>query len=548
LERVSQANAMPASSEESARNLLPQHLHGLLAPAAYPHPVESVELVQTHISWVLLTGRYAYKIKRPVCYDFLDLRSAGRRAFLCREELRLNRRFAPDLYLDVCDITLENGEARIGGTGVIVERAVRMLQFEREDELDRLLAAGRIEPAALEEFGRSLANIHERLPVAPADSHWGRADRVRSIVLDNLEQCQRASTTQDGASRLGALRRELSDCLEQLAPWLEQRRAAGHVRECHGDLHARNVVFRDGRLLAFDCLEFSDAFRWIDVAEEVAFLVADVEARGCRDHAHGFLDGWLAESGDFAACRVLNLYRAHRALVRAKVAALGQAGREFESYLSVTQAALSPGKPFLALLTGFSGSGKTWLARRLAPRLRAIHLRSDVERKRLAGLSETARTASPIRQGLYAPEMSARLYEHLAACAAEIASGGYPVIVDAAFGRREERARFRALGNRLGVPLCLLHCQASPDILRERILRRHATGADASEADLDVLRWQQEHHEPVAAEEGFASLEVDTSADDPEPSLGQLAARLHAADIGPACGFDRGSGTAPGLR
>lgn len=531
---MSQANAMPASGEESARNLLPQHLHGLLAPAAYPHPVESVELVQTHISWVLLTGRYAYKIKRPVCYEFLDLRSAERRAFLCREELRLNRRFAPDLYLDVCDITLEDGEARIGGVGAIVERAVRMLQFERADELDRLLATGRIEPAALEEFGRSLADIHARLPVAPPDSHWGRPDRVQSIVLDNLEQCQRASTMLDSASRLDALRRAVSDCLGQLAPWLEQRRAAGHVRECHGDLHARNVVFRDGRLLAFDCLEFSDAFRWIDVAEEVAFLVADVEARGCRDHAHGFLSGWLAGSGDFAACRVQKLYRAHRALVRAKVAALGQAGREFESYLSVAEEALSPGKPFLALLSGYSGSGKTWLAKRLAPRLRAIHLRSDVERKRLVGLPETARTASPIRQGLYAPEMSVRLYEHLADCAADIASGGYPVIVDAAFGRREERARFRELGDRLRVPLRLLHCRASPDILRERILQRHAIGSDASEADLDVLHWQQQCHEPVATEEGFATLEIDTSADGPQPSVEELAARLNAAGFAPA--------------
>jgi predicted kinase len=304
------------------------------------------------------------------------------------------------------------------------------------------------------------------------------------------------------------------------------------VRECHGDLHARNVVLRDGRLLAFDCLEFSEAFRWIDVADEVAFLVADLEARNSRDHGHAFLGGWIAGSGDFAACRVLPLYQAHRALVRAKVAALGPAGpadRELESYLGVARAALAPRRPFLVLLTGLSGSGKTWLATRLAPRLGAIHLRSDVERKRLAGLPESARTDSPVLQGLYAPETSARLYEHLADCAEAVVGGGYPAIVDAAFGSRDDRARFRALADRLDVPLRVLDCRASPDVLRDRIVRRHALATDASEADLDVLRWQQQHFQPVAAEEGLATVEVDMSADDPVPTLDEVAARLRAA-------------------
>jgi predicted kinase len=353
---------------------------------------------------------------------------------------------------------------------------------------------------------------------------------VRSIVLDNLEQCRRAMTS--GPRRLDSLGRELSARLERLAPSLEERRRAGHVRECHGDLHARNVVLRDGRLLAFDCLEFSEAFRWIDVADEVAFLVADLEARNSHDHGHAFLGGWIAGSGDFAACRVLPLYQAHRALVRAKVAALGPAGpadRELESYLGVARAALAPRRPFLVLLTGLSGSGKTWLATRLAPRLGAIHLRSDVERKRLAGLPESARTDSPVLQGLYAPETSARLYEHLADCAEAVVGGGYPAIVDAAFGSRDDRARFRALADRLDVPLRVLDCRASPDVLRDRIVRRHALATDASEADLDVLRWQQQHFQPVAAEEGLATVEVDMSADDPVPTLDEVAARLRAA-------------------
>jgi aminoglycoside phosphotransferase family enzyme/predicted kinase len=532
-------NTTAAANYRLAQQALPRHLHGLLLPAAYSHAVDSVELVQTHLSWVLLTGRFAYKIKRPVQYPFIDLRAAEHRAFLCHEELRLNRRFAAELYLEVCTITAGNGKARIGGDGEIIEHAVRMIQFGRQDELDRLLAAGRIEPATLEAFGRNLADIHSRLPVVLADAPWGRADRVGSLVLENLEQCMHACAPYGEPGRLYALRGMLSERLEQSVPRLEGRRAAGRVRECHGDLHARNVIMRDGRLLAFDCMEFSDEFRWIDVADEIAFLVADLNALGHAADAHAFFNGYLAESGDYDACRVLDLYEAHRALVRAKVTALGWkdlartrevdfglARRQYETYARVAHAALAPKRPLLVLVGGLSGSGKTRLASRLAPSLGAIHLQSDVERKRLAGLPGSARTGSPVQQGLYAPDVSMRTYEHLARCAEQVTDGGFPALVDATFGRREDRARFRALAARLGVPVRLLHCRASPEVLRRRVSQRHALGTDASEADLDVLRWQEAHAEPVGTDEGLAALEIDTTGGDSRPSIDELTAAL----------------------
>jgi aminoglycoside phosphotransferase family enzyme/predicted kinase len=535
-------NAMATVQDRFAEQLLPRHLRALLRPAAYPHPVESIELVQTHVSWVLLTGHLAYKIKRPVQYPFVDLRSAERRAFLCREELRLNRRFAAELYLDVCDITSDEGEARIGGQGEVIEHAVRMVQFGREDQLDRLLAAGGADPAALETFGRSLADIHARLPVVPAHALWGRAESVRSVVLENLEQCARACAPYGDPRGLHALRGMLSAHLERSGASIDERRAAGRVRECHGDLHARNVVQRDGRLLAFDCMEFSDAFRWIDVADEIAFLLADLSALKHAAHAHAFLSGYLAESGDYDACRVLGLYEAHRALVRAKVTALGWtdlaqarevdlglARRQYEAYVGVAHAALGSKTPLIVLVGGLSGSGKTWLASRLAPLLGAIHLRSDVERKRLAGLPESARTGSPLQQGLYTQEASTRVYEHLAHCAEQVASGGYPVIVDATFARREDRARYSAMASRLGAAVRLLHCRALPGVLRQRVAQRHTRGSDASEADLGVLAWQEAHAEPVGTDEGLATIEVDTTRGDPEPSIDHLVAALRTA-------------------
>jgi aminoglycoside phosphotransferase family enzyme/predicted kinase len=508
---------------------LPEHLSGLLDAAAYPHPVDKVELVQTHVSWVLLTGEYAYKLKRPVHYPFLDMRDGARRLALCREELRLNRRFAAALYLALCPVVRRDGAARMGGAGEVIEHAVRMRQFPRGLELDRLLQAGRIEPAELHAFGRALAGIHATLPRAAAAAPWGTPATVRAAITTNLQQAAALETQRRGTRDIAALRGEIEARLEELAPWLAARRAGGHVRECHGDLHSGNVVRWDGALQAFDCLEFDPALRWIDVAQEIAFLRADLAARGAAAHAHAFLGGYLAESGDYAACRGLALYEAHCALVRAKVAALAADERAADApgsaaHVAAARAALAPRRPVLVAIMGLSGSGKTWLASRLAPLLDAVHLQSDVERKRLAGLAAGARSGSGVATGLYAPEATARLYAHLAGCAGELLGAGCSVVVDATCGTRDQRARLRGMAQQLGVPLRVIVCRAPEQTLRQRLRQRAAQGIDASEADAAVLDWQLRHAQPVQGEEGLSVIEVDTSLELPVESL---AMRLH---------------------
>ncbi|HEY6921835.1 MAG TPA: hypothetical protein VI653_00080, partial [Steroidobacteraceae bacterium] len=334
---------------------LPESLAALLQPGAYPHPVGEVMLVETHISWILLTGTVAYKIKRPVCFPFLDLRSLERRAFFCHEELRLNRRFAPQLYMDVCPIVSVGGSARVAeaGEGTPIEYAVKMSQFSRDEELDNLLTEARIAPVELAAFGRELAAIHGDLPVAAPPQPWGDPQAVHDIIVKNLDECVQASTAFDGASAVRSLRPQLEQCLQALSPWMFDRREDGRVRECHGDLHAANIVRLESKLVAFDCLEFEPSFRWLDVADEVAFLLADLDARGYPLHEQAFLDGYLAHSGDYQACRLLALYKAHHALVRAKVGALQRresgadsatedsGGRAFRSYLDCAACALS---------------------------------------------------------------------------------------------------------------------------------------------------------------------------------------------------------------
>ena len=509
---------------------LPPALAGLMAPLAYPHPVDAVELLETPISWVLLAGRFAYKVKRPVRYPFIDLTSPERRRFLCEEELRLNRRFAPALYLEVCEIVSVEGAPRIRlrardpgqAHGGVLEHAVRMHRFSRSDELDHLLATHRVEPLELEAFGRSLAEVHSTLPEAQADSPWGTPEGVKTQLIRNLLECVEAARDLGTAEEVLALRQQFEQRIDAARPCMLVRRETGRVRECHGDLHSRNIVRLDTGLVAFDCLEYEPAFRWIDVADEIAFLTSDLGARHCGRHAHAFLSGYLARGGDYHACRLIRLYEVHRALVRAKVAALSAAGlaqgpqrqslrQEHLRLIAHAAAALTPGKPLLLVMCGLSGSGKTWLARLLAERLSALHLRSDVERKRRAGLDPLAKSSSGLAEGLYSSRMNARVYDDLARAAQDGLSGGYDVIVDATFLSRDQRARFAELGATLGSATHFVCCQAPPAVLRARVLARARAALDPSEADLTVLEWQRGRIEPFAADDPFDVIYVESA-------------------------------------
>jgi len=518
---------MPPLPEAAASGTLPAHFASLLRPEAYPHPVAAVRLIETHISWVFLTGEFAYKIKRPVQYSFVDLRSSERRAFFCREELRLNRRFAPELYVDVCAVTLDSGVARILGSGEVIDHAVRMHEFRGEEQLERLLLRDALADSELERFGRELANLHERLPVVAEGEDWGRPLSVRGLLMRNLEECLQASEGLGTQETLRALAGGYQALLAAAESCITSRRRAGRVRECHGDLHAGNVVRCGGRLLAFDCIEFEPDFRWIDVAQECAFLFMDLGARGFPRRAQVFLGGYLAQSGDYQACRLLRLYATHCALVRAKVSALQALGatgaavradaRELHGrYLGCAREMLAPARPRLILTCGLSGSGKTWLAARLADALGAVHVRSDVERQRIGGFGEGLRSDSGLGQGMYSSEMNRKVYERLRQCAADVLAGVYSVIVDATFQRSEERRRMRALASeRVVGGVVVVFCHAPDAVLEARVLARREARADASEADLAVLSWQRRAFEPIRPDEqGIRLIDADTTRSD----------------------------------
>ena len=481
----------------------------LKSPNCYDHAVDEIRLIETHISWVLLTGRFAYKLKKPLKLPFLDFSTRARRKHFCAEELRLNRRLAADLYLAVVPIGGSPAAPRVGRKPAI-EHAVKMRQFDTRDELDAVLARGDLPRTALDTFATRLAQFHGGLPPA---TFGHAAETIRASALDNfatLERHVRGAAQRELASLRAWTEREGA----RLAGVFERRAAAGAHRECHGDLHLKNLLCRDGGIVAFDALEFDRKLREIDVMSEVAFLAMDLHAARRSDLAHAFVNRYLEASGDYDGIHVLRYYLVYRALVRAKVGAIKSAqarrSRRRDGYLRTAHELAAPARPLLLLTHGLSGSGKTHVTEELVARLPALRVRSDLERKRLHGLAALARTGSPVGQSLYGAGASRRTYAALAATADRLLTAGFNAIVDAAFLRRAERVAFRQVAAANGARFAILHCSAPTAELERRIVRRAAGGRDASEATLAVLRQQLRDREPLDRAELRATICVAT--------------------------------------
>lgn len=460
-------------------------------------------IVETHISWVVLAGDFAWKFKKPVVLPFLDYGTVEKRRASCSAEVRLNRRTAPDLYL---------GVEEFGG-----EPAVRMRRFSEALRLDHVCARGELTPAHLSGLARTLVDFHEAAAVAPLASRFGEPAQVLAPALENFDELE--ALLPGESERLLRLKNWTLAESERRREAFAARRAAGRVRECHGDLHLGNLVLLDGRVTPFDCIEFNEDFRWIDVASEVAFTWLDLLDHGQPGLACWLLNEWLTGSGDFGALSVLRFYAVYRAMVRSKVAAIQGKGGEATEYLAMASRLAAPSAPSLTITHGLSGCGKTTAstARLLADAEgTTVRLRSDVERKRLFGLSPDADSRSGIEGGIYAADATERTYRRLLELAEAALLAGGAVIVDAAFLRRAEREDFLQLAKRLGVPFDILAPTAPLEELRRRIQARQGTG-DASEATLAVLEKQLEWIEPPAC--------IDMDEEKPENARPFLGSR-----------------------
>lgn len=494
----------------------------LLSPAPYPHPVRRVRLLETHCSYVLLTGEFAYKIKKAVNLGFLDFGTLERRRFYCQEELRLNRRLSPDLYLAVVPISGIPGKPRVAGAGEggepgesieSIEYAVKMREFPQAALFDRCLFRGDLLRSRIDDLARQIAAFHARAARAGPGDEYGTPATVWRTMARNFAQLGAGlAKTGDGSPRALLDRLEewsLGECT-RLLEFLTLRRRNGFVRECHGDLHLGNIALLHGVPRVFDCLEFDPCLRWIDVMSEIAFPTMDLEERGRPDAAWRFLNRYLEITGDYAGLRGLTFYKVHRALVRANVALIRDAqaasGRGLPAasarYLAYARHAIASRPRRLLLMHGLAGSGKSTLSQTVAERIGAVRIRSDVERKRLFALPANVRA----EERIYSAEATRATYRRLEELARQALDAGFSVVVDAASLQRWQREIFRELARAFDLPFRILACRADEATLRARLLARRAAPSDASDADVAVLEHQLQHSEPLTAAELRESL------------------------------------------
>lgn len=491
----------------------PQFIRALQSPACYRHQTGKIRLFETHISWVLLTGSYAYKIKKPVNFGFLDFTTLEKRRFYCDEEIRLNRRFAPHLYLQTVPISGRPEHPLMDVDEPVFEYAVKMKQFDPAQLFSLLADAGRLTEHEIDLLADTVAEFHRYAPPADRTAAYGSAESVEYEAMQNFSTLREHDTRKDLADSLRPLEQWSRNRFVRNRSLYHRRQQEGFVRECHGDLHLGNIVLIDSTPTVFDCIEFNPSLRFIDVISEIAFLVMDLCYHRQDRAAMRLLNRYLELSGDYSGLRLLNDYLVYRALVRAKIATLScstpegeqnRAGlRTCERYLQTAMSFIRRDRPVLIITHGFSGSGKSTVAAKLADRLPAIRIRSDVERKR---------TTLQRSRGLYTAATTRFVYNYLALSARPLLENGFSVILDATYLQHALRRHAAAIARSTDAKFVILHTFAPQNRLQQRIQVRAAQQADPSDATPAVLHNQMKTSDPLTDAETADTISVDTSA------------------------------------
>ena len=512
-------------------------IQALMNPAVYNNnEVSKCDLIETHVSWVILTGCHAYKIKKPLNLGFLDFSTLDKRKYYCEEELRLNRRLAPTLYLGVIGISgsptdptlhsLDNTES--GNRDLdYFEYAVKMIQFPQDAQLDRKLGSNKLLPQNIDTIANMIADFHQNIRAADNLDQFGTPEHVMQPVRENFTQIRDNLSKVDNLPQISQLEEWCDSKYRILKPLLKERKARGFIRECHGDLHLRNLAWINNAPLAFDCLEFNPDLYWIDVINEIAFLVMDLDDHEQPAMAQRLLNSYLEKTGDYCGVALLPFYLVYRALVRAKVDAIRakqsdvsshdekQILTEFKSYLDLAYIYTQNSSPCLIITRGLSGSGKTTKTQVLLETIKAIRIRSDVERKRLLGI-KPENQPTLIEEGIYSQDSTHKTYQKLYDLAGEILNSGYSVIVDATFLNLEKRSLFKKLAEINRLPFIILEFTATPETLRKRVASRRN---DASDADLAVLEAQLTRWQTLEEDEQIYTISIDTEQQENLPLL-----------------------------
>ncbi|KYC37486.1 adenylyl-sulfate kinase [Scytonema hofmannii PCC 7110] len=487
---------------------IPPLIQQMLERGFYPHEVsEPIQLIQTHISYVLLTGKYAYKVKKPVNFGFLDYSTLEKRRHFSYEELRLNQRGAAELYLEVLPIALVDGQYRLGETGEPVEYVLKMLQFPDDVLLSQLFKQGQLNEELVEELGRVVAEYHASKTVTnDYIRSFGEVAQVRAAFDENYEQSEKYIGGPQTREQFEETKRYTDSFFSECDELFKDRIKSDRIRECHGDLHLGNICLWQNKLWLFDCIEFNEPFRFVDVMYDIAYAVMDLEAQQRLDLSNTYLNTYLEVTGDWEGLQVLPIYLSRQSYVRAKVTSFllddpsvpssvkEEVTKTAATYYKLAWEYTKPRQGQLILMSGVSGSGKSTTARYLARHLGAIHLRSDAVRKHLAGIPLFERGGDEI----YTAEMTQKTYARVLELGVLLAKQGYTVILDAKYDRQQLREDAIAQAQMHQIPIQIIQCTAPREVLQKRL--RERTG-DITDATVDLLESQLQQAEPFTEKE-----------------------------------------------
>jgi uncharacterized protein len=505
---------------------LPDLVQQMLQPGFYPHRVtEPVQLIQTHISFVLLTGDYTYKIKKPVNFGFLDYSTLEKRLHFCTQELLMNRRTAPEIYLEVLPIIKTDDRYQLGSNlqsinpgDIVVEYTLKMREFPQDSLLISLLERGQLTEELMEDLGLEVAKFHSNTISDDYIRKFGEVTQIRQAIDNNYLISQKYIGGPQTQTQYQETKDYTDSFFDENKELFNRRITDNKIRECHGDLHLRNIAFWQNKILLFDCIEFNEPFRFVDVMYDVAFTVMDLESRGHRELGNAFLNTYIEQTGDWEGLQLLPLYLSRQAYVRAKVTSLmlddaaisttekAEISQTAAHYYQLAWEYTKPRQGKLTLMSGLSGSGKSTVARYVARRTGAIQIRSDAVRKHLGGIPLNERGG----QDLYSEEMTAKTYSRLLELGIILADRGWNVILDAKFDRQNLRTNAINLAQARNLPLQIIYCTAPIEVLRERLQQRRGDIADAT---AELLNSQQITSEPFTESEQIYVKIVDTTQD-----------------------------------
>ncbi|WP_126322095.1 bifunctional aminoglycoside phosphotransferase/ATP-binding protein [Candidatus Rickettsiella viridis] len=514
-------------------------IKNLLSNSLYEHPVSQTRLIETHVSWVILTGKYAYKIKKTVDFGFLDFSTLEKRKHFCEEELRLGQQFASEIYLNVVPITGTLDHPQINGTGPILEYAIKMLEFPQENLLSTLLKQGGLTENIIDQLSKLIAEFHQKTPIAAKESRFGQPEEVHAPSKQNFEQIAPLLTNPTDINQLKRLEIWSEQQFKQLQPSLQSRKDHGFIRDCHGDLHLANIIFYKNKPILFDRLEFNEDLRWTDVIADLAFLMMDLTEKKQPGFANQLLNTYLHYTGDYEGLALLPYYLTYRAVVRAKIALfrlkqekLGDEEKkeiqnDYYNFINLAESYTQPVKPSLIITHGFAGSGKTTVAKECVTHCGAIQINSDIIRKNLFDIPLHGHSNSGLNSGIYTAEATKETYKKLSDLTEIIIKAGFTTLVDATFLQHSQRTCFYSLAKKMQIPFYILHCQVNNTEIEQRIKRRLNNPNSDSEADLTILIEQKKNNEPLTSLEKEHTLLIKDKQILSKNILDKICPRVH---------------------